>query len=224
MAAIVKANPSLTAGGLAVLRRSFTTNDDGTMRYEADYCCLSQYAIRWMPSFRTKAQPPTALPAALLQLQLAKTPELYDLQTETANGLTYFKAVYSAGVTTEVIITEESDVRNFTVTTNRAVGYNVSTPGTTNGSTTFVETSTETVTESYDYVSVTVTAEAKNANLPQVVGRVEPIGRLPWGYKPTTIDRTSKTRSSRGEYTFRKSSSGIINNIVLTSTLPRTIN
>jgi hypothetical protein len=224
MAAIVKANPSLTAGGLAVLRRSFTTNDDGTMRYEADYCCLSQYAVRWMPSFRTKAQPPTPLPAALLQLQLAKTPELYDLQTETANGLTYFKAVYSAGVTTEVIITEESDVRNFTVTATRPVGYNVTTPGTINGSTIFVQNATETITESFDYISITVTAEAKNANLPAVKGRIERIGGVsfPFGYKETTIDRTSKTRSSRGEYTYRISSSGVISNFE--TTLPaRTI-
>jgi hypothetical protein len=216
MAAIVKANPSLTSGGLAVLRRSFVTTDDGTMRYEADFCCLSSFATRWTPFFRTRAQPPTPLPAAMLQLQLTKTPELYDLTTETINGLTYFKASYSAGISTEVIITEDSDVRNFTVTINRDVGYVVSTPGTINGSTTFVKTGEETVTENYEYVSVTVSAESKNATLPLVKGRIELIKGalyLPYEYTATVIERSSKSRNSRGEYTFKASSTGVIADI-----------
>ena len=218
MASIVKANANLTNGGLSVIRRSFTTTDDGTMRYEVDYVCLATYASKWTPFFKTKAQPPTQLPASMLQLQLTKTPELFDLQTETLNGLTYFKAAYSAGIATEVIITEESDLRNFTVTLTRDVGVNVTTPGTINGSTSFVATGTETVTETFDYISVTVTAEAKNANLPAVKGRIELIdGKLiPYAYTATTVVRKSKTYSSRGEYTYRVSSSGVINNITST--------
>ena len=233
MSAIVKANATLTAGNLVVLKRSFVTTDDGTMSYSVDYCCLAQFAIKWTPFFRTRAQPPTPLPAAMLQLNLTKSPELYDLSTETVNGLTYFKASYSAGVSTEVIITEESDVRNFTVTTTRDVGYSVTTPFSTNGSTSFVKTGEETVTDSIDYISVTVTAESKNANLPNVQGRITAIdGRalkfaLAGGGivvpKIQFVNRTRTTRSSRGEYTYSLSSSGTIESITQTG-LARTIN
>lgn len=228
MSALVKANASLTAGNLAVLKRSFVTTDDGTMRYSVDYICLSAYATKWTPFFRTRAQPPTPLPAAMLQLNLTKTPELYDLTTETMNGLTYFKATYSAGVSTEVIITEESDLRNFTVTVTRDVGVNVTTPFSMNGSTTFVKQGEETITESFDYISVTVTAESKNTNLPRVQGRVESITSkgsdtmfFVVGGKAVLpsvrlINKTSKSRTSRGEYTYSLSSSGTIDSITTT--------
>lgn len=206
MSAIVKANGSLTSGGLSVIKRSFTTADDGSMNYNVDYCCLSQFAIKWAPFFRTRAQPPTPLPAALLQLNLTKTPELFNLSTETLNGLTYYRAQYSAGVSTEVIITEESDTRNFTVSTNQQVGFWASTPGTINGSSSFTQTGERTVTTTIDYISVTVTAESKNTNLPAIQGRVEGVR----GYQMKLVERTSKRRDSRGEYTFSKSSSGTI--------------
>ena len=234
MSALVKANASLTAGNLAVLKRSFVTTDDGTMRYSVEYVCLSAYATKWTPFFRTRAQPPTPLPAAMLQLNLTKTPELYDLTTETMNGLTYFKATYSAGVSSEVIITEESDVRNFTVTTTRPVGYTVTTPNTTNGSTSFVQTDEETITESFDYISVTVTAESKNTNLPKVEGRVLAVSGnsadlfiLQAGgvVVPTVrlVNKSSKTRTSRGEYTFSYASSGTIESVSRTG-FARSIN
>jgi hypothetical protein len=235
MSYITKGNASMTAGNLAVLKRSFVTTDDGSMRYSVDYCCLAQFAVKWTSFFRTRAQPPTPLPASMLQLQLTKTPELYDLTTETSNGLTYFRASYSAGVSSEVIITEESDVRNFTVTTSRRVGYSVTTPFSTNGSTSFVATGEESVTDSIDYVSVTVTAQSKNANLPNVRGRVEAIGTADTRFFflpnaggiaiPTSkvINRTSKTRSSLGEYTYSLSSSGVIESVTRTGA-DRTIN
>jgi len=208
MAAIVKANASLMAGGLSVIKRSFTTADDGSMNYDVEYCCLSQFAIKWAPFFRTRAQPPTSLPAALLQLNLTKTPELFNLSTETLNGLTYYRANYSAGVSTEVIITEESDTRNFTVSTNQQVGFWVTTPGTIGGgSNSFVQSGERTVTTTIDYISVTVTAESKNTNLPAIQGRVEGVGGR---YKVKLVERTSKRRDSRGEFTFSKSSSGTI--------------
>ena len=214
MSAIIAANSNLTSGGIAVIKRSFVTSDDGAMRYTVDYCCLERYAVKWTPFFRTRSQPPTPLPPEMLQLNLTKTPELYDLTLETMNGLTYFRAAYSAGVSTEVIITEDSDIRNFTVTVTRDVGYNITTPNTVNGSTTFVKTDEETFTRSFDYVSVTVTAQSKNTNLPAVQGRVEPIDNsLGFGTVVTLENRRSYTRNSRGEYTYQLSSSGVIKNV-----------
>lgn len=232
MAAIVKANATLTAGGLSVVRRSFTTSDDGLMRYEVEYVCLSQYAAKWTPFFRTKAQPPTPLPSSVLQLQLTRTPELYDLQTETTNGLTYFRAVYSAGIATEVIITEESDVRNFSYSIVYPTGVSVTRPNydpysNATSVTSFVTTGQETITYNFDYVSVTVTASSKNADVPLVKGRVGPPFNsngpgFPSGLREATIDKTSKTRTSRGEYSYTNSSTGIYTGPdIVKSTRPR---
>jgi hypothetical protein len=222
MAAIVKANPSLTSGGLAVLKRSFTTSDDGLMTYMAEYCCLSQYASRWTSVFRTGANPPTPLPANMLQLQLTKTPELYDLQTESLNGLTYFRASYSAGVPTDVTITESSDIRNIswaitypTGTTIRVPTYGAGIGGITGTATSFVTTGNETITASFDYVSVSVTATAKNATLPAVKGYVgDSFNHVNTGGGtataiPSTIETFSRTRNRKGEYTYSKTSTGV---------------
>jgi hypothetical protein len=56
-----------------------------------------------------------------------------------------------------------------------------------------------------------------------VQGRVEPIGALNYSYAMKLINKTSKTRSSRGEYTYSLSSSGVIENITLQGAA-RTIN
>jgi hypothetical protein len=219
MAAIIKANSTLTSGGIATLKRSFTTTDDGLMTYAVEYCCLSQYASRWTANFRTGAQPPTALPANMLQLQLTKTPTLYDLQTETLNGLTYFRATYSAGVPTDITITETSDVRNVSFPITYPAGTTVRLPtyglgGITGTTTSFVTTGTETVTGSFDYVSYSVTATAKNAALPSVRGYVGDafnfvnVTRVNTRLA-TTIETSSKTKNSRGEFTFSKTSTGV---------------
>ena len=219
MAAIVKANSSLTAGGLAVLKRNFTTSDDGLMTYFVEYCCLSQFAARYTPNFRTGAQPPTALPANMLQLQLTKTPTLYDLQTETLNGLTYFRATYSAGVPTDITITETSDVRNVSFPITYPAGTSVTLPtyglgGITGTTTSFVTTGIETITGSFDYVSYSVTATAKNAALPTVRGYVGDafnfvnVIRVETALA-TTIETSSKTKNNRGEFTFSKTSTGV---------------
>jgi hypothetical protein len=209
MAAIVKANARLTNGELSVVKRSFTTADDGTMTYAVEYVCLSKYARNWTPQFKTGAQPPTSLPANMLLLQLTKTPTLYDLQTETINGLTYFRATYSAGGTTEVIITESTEQRSFSATVNASVE---TAPAT--------QTSAD-ILLSFDYMSVSVTASAKNTNLPKVAGRVgapfnKSVGkisgqtpRIVSGAKATTIEGASTTRTGRGEYTYSKTSTGI---------------
>ena len=202
-----------------MLRRNFTMTDDGRMTYSVEYVCLEEYARKWTPFFRIGAEPPTRLPASMLQLQLTKTPQLFDLQTESINGLTYFKATYSAGVTSEVIITEESDVRNFSFSVIYPTGVNVTRPNydpwsNAQSVTSFVTTGNETITFNFDYVSVTVTATAKNANVPTVKGSVgSPFNfnglSLPAAVKSSTIERVSKTRSSRGEYSYSRTSTGI---------------
>lgn len=216
MASIVKANASLTAGGLAVLRRSYSTTDDGTLNYEADYCCLAQFANNHIGRFRTGAQPPTAIPSSMSQLRIDGTPKLYDLTTSTQNGLTYFNARYTAASLNpgEVVITESNEQRNFSASVE---GF-VRTAGN------FDSTSTQTgfVTVTFDYISTTVRVEAKNPrSLPQVTGRVsEPFNfsvgmvsgvtaNVNGKYRFSTIETSSSTKSSRGTYTYTRSSTGI---------------
>lgn len=211
--AIVKANSSITNGGLAVLKRSFSTSDDGRMTYAVDYCCLSSFAKKWTPYFKIKAQPPTPLPASVLELRLTKTPELSDLQTETMNGLTYFRATYSAGILTEVVVTESSEQRTF----SGSVTASVETAGNL-GST---QTVTGIIAVSFDYISTSVTAQSKNQQLPAVRGSVGPafnkqIGTingikplLITGIRSNVIESTSSTKTGSGELTYSKTSAGI---------------
>lgn len=202
MGAIVRASASLLAGNIAVIQQSIATTDDGSIDYSVEYCCLAQFSNKWTPFFRIRSSPPTPIPPALTQLNLTRIPALFNLDTETRNGLTYFRANYAAGISTDVIITEESDTRNFTVTTTRDVGFFVSVPFNMTGATTFVKTGEETTTSTVDYVSVTVTCESKNTNLPIIDGRSSA------GTSKLLI-RTSKRRDSRGQFTFSRSSSGI---------------
>lgn len=216
MAAIVKANPSLTAGGLAVLRRQYSTTDDGTLNYEAEYCCLSQFANNHIGKFRTGAQPPTPIPASMSLLRLDKTPTLYDFQTNTQNGLTYFTGRYTAASADagEVITTETQEQRSFSA----VVVGSIRTAGNL-GNTVTVEGE---VNVSFDYISTTVRVEAKNPRiLPEVKGSVgfpfnysaSQIGGqtplLAGKWRPSAIETQSTTRSSRGTYTYTKQSSGI---------------
>lgn len=217
MASIVKANPSLTAGGLAVLRRQYSTTDDGTLNYEADYVCLSQFANNHIGRFRTGAQPPTQIPASMSLLRLDKTPTLYDFQTRTENGLTYFNGRYTAASADagEVITTETQEQRNFSATVRGSVRIGVSSAGNT-------LTSEGDVNVSFDYISTTVRVEAKNPRvLPEVKGSVGfPFNKsvsqisgivplLVGKWRASTVETESTTRSSRGTYTYTKSSSGI---------------
>jgi hypothetical protein len=216
MAAIVKANPSLTAGGLAVLRRSYSTTDDGTLNYEADYVCLSPFASNHIGKFRTGAQPPTAIPASMSQLRIDGTPKLYDFSTSTHNGLTYFNGRYSAASLDpgEVIVTESQEQRNFSATVIGTITTAINFGG--------QQTTRVPVPVSFDYISTTVRVEAKNPlALPNVQGSVGREFNVSVGYynneKPTlllayvpgVIETQSKTKSSRGNYTYSKSSTGI---------------
>ncbi len=216
MAAIVKANSSLAAGGLAVLRRQFSTTDDGTCNYEADYACLSQFANAHVGRFRTGSQPPTAIPASMSLLRLSSVPKLYDFTSNTQNGVTTFTARYTAASSDpgEVITTETTEQRSFGAT----VAASVQTAGNLGATITV----SGFVVVSFDYMSKTVRVEAKNPNsLPSVKGSVglpfnQSIGTIsgqrPFlfaAYRQSVIESTSTTRSSRGNYVYSKSSSGI---------------
>lgn len=216
MAALVKANPSLTAGGLAVMRRQFSTTDDGRLNYEADYVCLAQFANNHVGKFRTKAQPPTPIPAAMSLLRLEATPALYDFNTRTENGLTYFSARYATASLeqTEVITTETSEQRAFSaqITGEVRTAGNFGTTSTVEGFTNV----------SFDYISTTVRVESKSDRVILApkgrvgnpfnlsVGTVAGVTPLLVGkWRETTIETTSTTRSSRGSYSYSASSSGI---------------
>jgi len=216
MAAIVKANSSLAAGGLAVLRRQFSTTDDGTCNYEADYACLSQFANSHVGRFRTGSQPPTAIPASMSLLRLSSAPKLYDFTSNTQNGVTYFTARYTAASADagEVITTESQEQRSFSATVTATIR--------TAGNNDNRITVTGSVGISFDYISTTVTVEAKNPqSLPQVRGSVgNPFNfssgtinnqapNLQGTFRNSTVERTNTTRSSRGTYTYSRSSSGI---------------
>jgi hypothetical protein len=200
MAAIVKANTSLTAGGLAILKRTFATTDRGQVTYSADYVCLAQFAANYAPRFRSGAEPPTPIPSSMLLLNLTRTPTLVDLQTETVSGLTYFKAQYSAGVETDLVITTTSETRS--------VAWRTITNDLTRAS-------------SFDYISVSVTATGTNQTIPVVRGGVGAIfntrnvnvssienNRLP-NVARKTIESTRQTRTQRGDYENSVTSSGV---------------
>lgn len=216
MASIVKANSSLTSGNLAVLRRTFSTSDDGTCNYEADYVCLVQFANNHLGKFRTGSTPPTSIPASMSALRLDGLPELYDVTFRTENGLTYFSARYSAASLDggEVITTESQEQRAFSAVLEGSIR--------TAGN--FGSTATQTgfVNVSFDYISTTVRVESKNPRtLPSVKGRVgvpfnKSVGQISGveatitnGWKAFYVETESVSRSSRGSYTYSKSSSGI---------------
>lgn len=216
MPSIVKANASLTAGGIAVIRRQYSTTDDGTLNYEVEHCCLSQFANNYIGRFRSGATPITAIPSSMSSLRLQGVPTLYDMVTRTENGLTYFSAKYSAASNApgEVIITESTEQRSFSATVDGSIR--------TAGNFGSTATVTGSVAVSFDYMSKTVRVEAKN---PSILTRAEgdvsepfniSIGKISGvtpnivgKYRKATIESESTTRSTRGIYTYSKSSSGI---------------
>jgi hypothetical protein len=219
MAAIVKANSSLTAGSLAVLKRTFSTSREGRLSYLAEYVCLSNFARNHAGKFVTGAIPPTPLPAIVSQLQIKDNPTLYDLQTETINGLTYFRATYSAVGSGEgsFTVTESSDQRSFQGSKSKII---------TTGTSGFQTENPVIDNLSFDYISTSVTVSSQNSTLPQArsgsVGKKFNIritrtfaiggGTITGGYVGTvgsTIESTSSTRNSDGTYTFSRTSTGI---------------
>lgn len=212
MAAIVKANSSLTAGGLAVLKRSFSTQKDGRLNYVAEYVCLPAFARNHAAKFITGAVPPTPLPAVVSQLQIRNNPTLYDLQTETINGLTYFRATYSAQGAGEASnsITTSTEQRSFQSSRSEGVAVAV-----------------ESFTTTFDYMSTSVTVNSANSEIAARPGSVSaPFNRVetqtvfgstftfkgnqvPLKATATLIVGTSSTRNSDGTFTFSKTSTGI---------------
>ncbi len=197
------------------MKRRFNSQDTGQMTYYVEYCCLLRYASKWTKSFQLESEPPTDLPSNMLQLNLTRTPTLKSLETESANGLTYFRATYTAGFETDIVITESSDIRSISWPITYPVGYEISVPFTIDGSTSFVTTGTETITASFDYVSISVTATTTNSSLdPQVTGSTGEIFNAvnTSGYNNVSqqiLDTYSKSKNRLGEYTYSKTSTGI---------------
>lgn len=197
MSAIVKANASLTAGGLAILKRTFATTDRGQVTYNADYACLSQFAGNHAARFRSGAEPPTPIPSSMLLLNLTRTPTLVDLRTETINGLTYFNATYAAGVETDLVVTTTSETRS--------VSWRIFNPNDT------------ILNVGFDYISISVTATGTNQSIPVVRGGVGAtfnsrglsLEKLVRSAREKTIESTKQTRTQRGDYENSVTSTGI---------------
>jgi len=194
MAAIVRANGSLAAGGIVLIKQTLSASDTGQATYSAQYCCLRSYASLWMPRFRSGTNPVTPIPQEILALPLTRQPTLVDVSTESANGLFYFNATYSAGIESDVVITTSTDVRNISWIS----AYN----------------GAQRITSSFDYVSTSVRATATNTEVPIIEGSVGP----PFNTKnfnassavsTNTIVQTSRTRNTRGEYQNSVTSTGI---------------
>lgn len=218
MAAIVKANSSLTSGGLAVLKRAYSTDKDGKLTYSADYVCLAAYAQRHASRFRTNSAPPTAVPQPVGQLQIAESPRMVDVQIETINGLTYFRAVYVAAGDGDASysITETSEQRNFQASETKSV--TTGPPGfrTVNEATDFI---------SFDYMSTSVTVSSNNQRLILLGDRIflpDPAnpGRSIGGPRASAGPpfNTRRTRSYTGGSTFQNQGRVIYSATVVSST------
>jgi hypothetical protein len=208
MAAIVKANANLTAGGLSVLKRDFSTTDRGQVTYTANYVCLAAHARAWAARFRSGSEPPTPIPESLALLALTQTPKLVDLQSEIVNGLAYFNATYSAGVETDYIVTTSSEQRN--------IAWTVSYTG--------PQDNRRPIVASFDYISISVTVEAVNQTvniLPGSIGRVFNLRNVEFrqinnansardiGLIKMTVESSRSTRDKRGHTTNSVTSTGV---------------
>ena len=198
MSAIVKANASLTSGGISRLRQSINTDAQGRVEYSADFVCLASFANNWKSYFVTGAEPPVAISARLIDTtQFTSTPKLYSVQSESLNGLAYFYARYSAGIKTDIEETVTSEQRNLSYT--RPDGFPAS----------------------FDYISVSVTRSSMNNTLDVRAGSVGAIfntfncdanlirsNQDPQVFQ-TTIDSASSVKSTNGTYRITTTSSGV---------------
>jgi hypothetical protein len=219
MASIVKANSSLTAGGLAVIKRNYNLSDEGSLTYQVEYCCLSQFANNHAGKFKTGAQPPTALPASLLLFRLDGPPKLYEISISSESGLTNFSASYSAGSqeSGQYTINTSTETRNFSGTFEGETAVR-------NSSGDITQILRGPINISFDYQSITVSVESKSPNnIPDIKGSTgqifnysvsklngqdpEILGRT--FYTEKIIESFNTTRTSRGLFTYNKTSSGI---------------
>jgi hypothetical protein len=218
MSAIVKANNRLATGGLAVIKRSFTADKDNKVTYTAEYVCLAQFADANAQRFRKNSQPPTPIPASMQRLGIVEVPKLYDVTSETLNGLTYFRATYVAvgDSNSSFSVTRSSDQRSFQGSQTKTI---------TTGPTGFLTENVVTDTLTFDYISITATASSTNQNLPGVSGGVGGKfnerrtrtfatggGTVAGGsvnVGTARVTSSSQTRNSDGTFTFTRTSSGI---------------
>lgn len=217
MASLVKANATLMSGNLAVLKRSFSTNDQGIATYSVQYVCLKRFANRWTSTFRVNNEPPTPLPEYILgSALLTKNPTLFDIQTETINGLTYFNVQYSAGVQTEVIETISSEQRSlsYTFVTTRAITPYLS-------ANILITSEEVAVNASFDYISYSVTRSTTNVEAASPVGSVGQVFNCincnaqaiksgsDSNARAVTVESATRTRRSNGEYSINVTSTGL---------------
>jgi hypothetical protein len=200
---IVRANPNLLAGGLGTIRRSVTSQRDGSVVLQAEYVCLTKHAGRWTPFFVRNAPPPLGLPDSLSDLGATSTPKMYDVTTRNENGLTYFTALYSAASSREITVTETEEQRNWsgTVQYNLNGGYLVFTAN-----------------YSFDYMSKSVTVTGRNTHPGEIEGSAgTPFNRsfiaegasvLKMPTRSRIVSRT-KTQSSLGDFSYSTTSTGI---------------
>jgi hypothetical protein len=197
MSSIIRANASLTAGGLAVTNRSYSNDLEGSLNYSVTYVCLDSFAKTNAALFRIGSTPPTPLPPHLIALDLRTAPGLTSLTTRTENGLAYFDAQYASSTNSEFVITESEETKVFSASRLARV----------NG----VDT---TYTLTFDYISRTVSVSATNTFPPALQGSVgrpfNVVGNTSYVYyRSTTIETKSKTRSSRGNFSYATNSTGI---------------
>ena len=197
MSSIIRANASLTAGGLAVVTRSYSNDLEGSLNYSVTYVCLDTFAKTNAALFRIGSAPPTALPSHLIALGLQSAPGLTALTTKTDSGLTYFEAQYTSSTTSEFVITQSEETKVFSA--SRVVSAND------------VDT---TYTLTFDYISRTVSVSATNTYPPAAKGSVgkpfNVVGNTNLVYfRNTTVETKSKSRSSRGNFSYETSSAGI---------------
>jgi hypothetical protein len=130
-------------------------------------------------------------------LDLRAAPGLSALTTRTENGLAYFEARYASSTNSEFVITQSEETKVFAA--SRVVSANG-------------EDTTFTLT--FDYISRTVRVSATNTYPPAVKGSVgapfNVVGNTNSVYfRSTTVETKSKTRSSRGNFSFETNSIGI---------------
>lgn len=197
MSSIIRANANLTAGGLAVVNRSYSNDLEGSLNYSVTYVCLDSFAKTNAALFRIGSNPPTALPSHLIALDLRTAPGLTSLTTRTENGLAYFEAQYTSSTNSEFVITETEETKVFSA--SRSVSSS-------NTETTYTLT--------FDYISRTVRVSATNTYPPALQGSVgrpfNVVGNASFVYyRSTTVETKSKTRSSRGNFSYETNSTGI---------------
>lgn len=198
MAAIIRANAALLAGNMAVLKRDYGTDYEGIFFYDVTYVCLEQFLDRHINKFRPKMPPPTAMPANFSLFNFSSEPVLWDVSITSANGLSYIAAKYSTNTNQEITVTQTSEERAYYATKD----------GGNDEESSFI---------SFDYIAVSVTVTSVNTQQPAIKAYPGTVFNFRSGgpkfaeirYYPNTIFSSSKSRSSRGQYSFSVTSTGI---------------